>query len=106
MTRATLDATDLQPKEIIHPYVDASGQVAFEVVRLVYDKHTGFVQHRRPSEEGDGSWILSLDAGEFMRSASGEDWKHFDAGRWDQYPSTRERKVLNAAPNIPYRLRE
>jgi len=103
MTQA---ASELQPEEIIHPYIDASGQVAFEVLRHIYDKHTGFVQHRRPSGDPDQSWVWSLEAGEFMRPAPGEDWEHFDSVRYDRYPATRERRFFANAPAIPYRLRE
>src|SRR5262245_26795893 len=106
MTQAGFDAPELQPEEIIHPYIDASGQVAFEVVHFVYDKHTKLVQHRRPSGDSDQSWVLSLEAGEFMRPTPGEDWKHFDSVRYDRYPATRERRFFADAPAIPYRLRE
>src|SRR5215831_5322075 len=103
--RATTSAEPDSRLEI-HPYIDASGQVAFEVVHHVFSKSSKFVQHRRPSGEEDQSWVLSLDAGEFMHAAPGEDWHHFDAARFERYPATRERKVFNAAPAILYRLRE
>src|SRR5262249_48170261 len=94
------------PEMVVHPYADASGQVAFEVVRRIYGKHCELVQHRRPSGEGDGSWLLNLDMGEFMRPAPGENWVYFNPISFEQYPATRQRKFFKAAPAIPYHLPE
>src|SRR6516164_268412 len=103
--------------EATYQYHDASGQVAFEVVRFVFKQVGGdyvtdahgkrmksFFQ-RRPSGESDQSWLWSLEAGEFMRRAPGENWARINAAKYGQYPTTRERKVFNtAAPVVPYRL--
>src|SRR5262249_12869761 len=92
---------DIRPK--ICPYIDASGQIAFQVI-TVTDVRGRFV--RRPSGEGDRSWLWnSLDAGEFMRSAPDKkSWFPFNAAEFEQYPPTRERKVFSAAPIVPYQL--
>ena len=105
--------------EATYQYHDASGQVAFEVVRFVFKQVGGdyvtdahgkrmktFFQ-RRPSGKSDQSWLWSLEAGEFMRRAPGENWARFNAAKYGQYPTTRQRKVFNtAAPVVPYQLPE
>ena len=64
--------------EATYSYHDASGQVAFEVVRSVLKQGENYVtdargkriktfSQRRPSGESDRSWLWGLDAGEFMR---------------------------------------
>jgi hypothetical protein len=102
-----------------YPYHDASGQVAFEVVRYVFRQNDGtyvtdgrgkrlkaFGQ-RRPSGEPDKKWLWGLDAGDFMRRGPGKDWFRFNAVRYDQFPTGKERKVFNTAvPSIPYGLPE
>ena len=103
--------------EATYPYCDASGQVAFEVVRFVFKqsaenyvtdargKRIKTFSQRRPSGESDQSWLWGLDAGEFMRPAPGKDWISFNAAKFEQYPATRQRKVFNtAAPVVPYQL--
>ena len=84
--------------EATYPYCDASGQVAFEVVRFVFKQVDGSYvtdargkrkktfSQRRPSGESDQSWLWGLDAGEFMRPAPGKDWIRFNATKFDQYP--------------------
>jgi Bifunctional DNA primase/polymerase, N-terminal/Primase C terminal 2 (PriCT-2) len=100
-------APDSQVEKVTYPYVDASGEVAFEIVHFILP-NMEFVRHRRPSGEADQSWILDLNAGEFMRAAPGEDWSHFNDARFAQYPAaTRQRKVFpNDAPALPYGLPE
>src|SRR6516225_2490921 len=74
-----------QPEiEAIYSYAEASGQVAFEVISFVFPQiGGGYVtdargkrrkefRQRRPSGEGDQSWLWGLDAGEFMRRAPGK----------------------------------
>ena len=102
--------------EATYSYCDASGQVAFEVVRYVLKQGENYVtdahgkrmktfSQRRPSGESDQSWLWGLDAGEFMRPAPGKDWVSFNATKFNQYPTTRQRKVFNtAAPVVPYQL--
>jgi hypothetical protein len=103
--------------EATYPYHDASGQVAFEVVRFVLKRADGgyatdehgkrrkTFRQRRPSGESDGSWLWGLDDREFMRSAPGKDWISFNATKFNHYPATRQRKFFNnAAPVVPYRL--
>jgi hypothetical protein len=98
--------------EAIYPYADASGQTAFEVVRFVFPqiteargKRMKTFRQRRPSREPDQSWLWGLEAGEFMRPALGKDWIGFNAVKFEQYPTTRQRKAFNsAAPVIPYQL--
>ena len=93
--------------ETYHPYVNASGQVVFEVVWVTdtRNKRNKASLQRRPS--GDGSWLWELDAGEYMRRAPGKKWRRFDPAEFEQYPATRQRKVFNGvAPDIPYRLPE
>src|SRR6516165_7060061 len=103
--------------EATYSYHNASGQVAFEVVRFAlkqtdggyatdtHGKRTKTFRQRRPSGESDGSWLWGLDVGEFMRPAPGEDWISFNATKFNHYPATRERKFFNnAAPVVPYRL--
>jgi hypothetical protein len=106
--------------EAIYSYLDASGSIAFEVLRyLLLDpvsknyiidargKRIKTFSQRRPSGEPDGSRLWGLDAGEYMRQAPGKNWYHFNAAKFEQYPATRQRKVFpNAAPVIPYRLPE
>jgi hypothetical protein len=102
-------------EEGAYPYRDASGQVAFEVMRFVlkqgenyvvgkYGKRIRTSLQRRPSGEPDQSWLWGLGAGEFMRRAPGKDWGKFDATEFEQYPATRQRKIFTAAPVIPYQL--
>ena len=94
--------------ETHHPYVNASGQVAFEVVWVTdaRNKRNKASLQRRPSEEGDGSWLRGLDAGEYMRRAPGKNWIRFDPAKFEQYPATRQRKFFNDAAPIPYQLPE
>jgi len=88
-----------------YPYTNAAGQVAFEVW---YFNRNGQkeVYQRRPSGEADGSWLLSLSAGEFMRPAPDKKiWVRFNAAEFAQYPAARQRKLFGtAAPVILYRL--
>jgi hypothetical protein len=102
-------------EEGAYPYRDASGQVAFEVMRFVlkqgenyvvgkYGKRIRTSLQRRPSGEPDQSWLWGLGAGEFMRRAPGKDLGKFDATEFEQYPATRQRKIFTAAPVIPYQL--
>jgi putative DNA primase/helicase len=96
-----------RPKTVIYPYVDDAGQIAFEAVRIVYSDRAECLQYRRPSGEPDGSWLWSLEPGEFMRLAPGKNWFPFDAAKFEQCPATRERKFFDtAAPIIPYQLQE
>jgi hypothetical protein len=102
--------------EAAYSYCDASGQVAFEVVRYALKQRENYVTNaqgkrhktfsqRRPSGESDRSWLWGLDAGEFMRAAPGRDWISFNAIKFNQYPATRQRKLFNtAAPVVPYQL--
>jgi Protein of unknown function (DUF3987) len=102
--------------EATYSYHDASGQVAFEVVRSMLKQGENYVtdalgkriktfRQRRPSGEPDRSWLWGLDAGEYMRPGPGKDWISFNAEKFDQYPATRQRKVFNtAAPVLPYQL--
>src|SRR5215471_9375515 len=101
MTQAA--ATTIEKKA--YPYTDATGRVVFEVW---YFNRNGRkeVYQRRPSGEADGSWLLSLGAGEFMRPAPDKKiWVPFNAAEFERYPATRQRKVFGtAAPVIPYQL--
>jgi hypothetical protein len=105
--------------EATYSYNDASGQVAFEVVRFVFKlvdggyvtdargKRSKTFGQRRPSGEPDKTWLWSLEAGAFMRRRPGQDWVKFDAAVYDRYPASKERKVFNtAAPSVPYGLPE
>jgi len=96
-----------------YSYVDASGQVVFEVLCFVFpligggyltDAHGKRKEMFCCRRKADQSWLLSLDAGEFMRSAPGKNWFPFDAAKFEQYPATRQRKFFDAAPAIPYQL--
>ena len=106
-----------QEVEATYSYHDASGQIAFQVVRVVFKQPGGgyvtdtrgkrmkTFRQRRPSGEPDQSWLWGLEAGEYMRPAPEKNWAYFDAAKFGQYPTTRERKVFNtAAPVIPYQL--
>ena len=108
-----------QPEiEAIYSYAEASGQVAFEVISFVFPQiGGGYVtdargkrrkefRQRRPSGEGDQSWLWGLDAGEFMRRAPGKNWIRFDPAKFEQYPATRQRKIFNGAAIILYQLLE
>ncbi len=102
--------------EATYSYCDASGQVAFEVVRSVLKQGENYVldacgkriktfSQRRPSGLPDRDWLWGLDAGEYMRPGPGKDWISFNATKFNQYPATRQRKVFNtAAPVLPYQL--
>jgi hypothetical protein len=103
-------------QEEAYPYHDASGRVAFEVIRYARKQGENYVTNekgkrikkfsqRRPSGESDQSWLWGLDAGEYMRKAQGGDWIKFNAAKFEQYPATRQKKVFDsAAAVIPYRL--
>jgi len=90
-----------------YTYTDAAGQAAFEVWYF-NDNGRKEVYQRRPSGEPDGSWLLGLDAGEYMRAAPDRKiWAPFNAAKFEKYSATGQRKVFNtAAPVIPYQLRE
>src|SRR5262249_45408853 len=77
------------------------------LINGIWYKRAKTFSQRRPSGEPDGSWLWGLDAGEYMRQAPKKNWRHFNAAKFEQYPTTRQRKVFsNAAPVIPYRLLE
>ena len=104
--------------EATYPYHDASGQVAFEVVRFVFKQvGGGYVtdargkrkktfRQRRPSgrirpELAVGSRGRRIHAPGARRRIGSS----FNAAKFEQYPATRQRKVFNtAAPVVPYQL--
>jgi hypothetical protein len=103
--------------EATYPYHDASGSLAFEVVRFVFKQTDGAYvtdgrgkrlktfSQRRPSGESDNTWLWGLETGEFMRAGPGKDWVKFDFSRFNRYPASKERKTFNnAAAAVPYRL--
>jgi hypothetical protein len=104
--------------EATYPYLNAAGQLTFEVVRFILKQPGGgyvtdargkrvktFCQ-RMPSGE-PGIWRWGLEAGEYMRRAPGKDWKRFNATKFESYPASRERKTFStSAPVIPFGLPE
>ena len=76
-----------------YTYTDAAGQAAFEVWYF-NDNGRKEVYQRRPSGEPDGSWLLGLDAGEYMRAAPDRKiWAPFNAAKFEKYSATGQRKA-------------
>jgi hypothetical protein len=103
--------------EAIYPYCDASGQMVFEVVRVVFPlpgggyvvgadgKRSKVFAQRRPSGEPDRSMLWGIEAGEYMRPGPGKDWVRFNSAKFATYSVGAERKTFNtAAPTVPYQL--
>ena len=104
--------------EATYSYHDASGQVAFEVVRFVFKQPGGgyvtdargkrmkTFRQRRPSGESDQSWLWGLEAGEYHAPGAGEELGLVSTPpSLISTPPRGERKVFNtAAPVVPYQL--
>ncbi|HEX5508946.1 MAG TPA: AAA family ATPase [Pseudolabrys sp.] len=101
--------------EKTYDYVDASGTLAFQVVRQVFRNADGsyekqkngknkktFMQRRKAP---DGTWINGIRAGEYMRKGPGKDWREYDAEKFTAWKYT-ERTTFEAAPAVIYRLPE
>jgi hypothetical protein len=99
-------------------YTDEDGALLFQVVRLGCRKPDGSLavkngkpektfHQRRPDPDEPKTWIVGLGAGDYMRKGPGQDFYRFNAERWNNLPSTRERKTIAApAKSVPYRLPE
>src|SRR5262245_25344192 len=90
--------------EATFSYTDAAGQLVFQIVRCVFPPDPRAISYQcRPSGEPD-RWLWDLEAGEFMRPSPDEDWVRFDATEFKLFPASKERKIFNGAPIIPYQL--
>jgi hypothetical protein len=89
-----------------YDYTDASGTLLYQVCRLEWDengKHKKTFFQRRPCPDDDGSWIVGLKAGEFIKSKRG-DWLEVNEDRADWRG---ERRTFNTGvPHGLYRLVE
>jgi hypothetical protein len=90
--------------DVEFPYFNGAEQPAF-----VMKRHNG-VRHKipyRPSGEADGSWIVGLGGGLYMRRTPGElFWYPFNADQWEQWPATKEQKFFPPAPLAIYHSQE
>jgi 5S rRNA maturation endonuclease (ribonuclease M5) len=109
--RAQPDSTSSRPAgggkmEIVetYPYTDQDGALIYEVVRYQWKMPDGqwavgkggktkkTFRQRRPA--GDGTWIMSLSAGEFMQTNSGGPWFLVNDDRASRFPDS-PRKTIN-----------
>lgn len=93
-----------------YDYADAQGSLIYQVVRF---EPKGFAQ-RRPSPDGDSSWVWGLDLKdddcepyEFMRKRDGADWQRFDAEKFEnwRYEQRKRFKGENVVHGL-YRMQE
>lgn len=87
-----------------YDYPDADGNLLYQVCRFQIEMPDGsyaktrdgkgtwktFLQ-RRPSGLGDGSWIWSLSAGDFIRQGPGKDWSAYDERKRAEWPDAEVR---------------
>lgn len=87
-----------------YDYPDADGNLLYQVCRFQIEMPDGsyartkdgngtwktFLQ-RRPSGLGDGSWIWSLSAGDFIRQGPGKDWSVYDEKKRAEWPDAEVR---------------
>lgn len=99
-------ATPKAPRKIVavYDYKDQSGALLYQVVR--YEPKS--FRQRQPAPGEPGVWVWGLSAGEYMRPVKGEDWRAFNAERFEALPkATRERMTLGRdVPICLYRLNE
>lgn len=91
-----------------YDYTDRQGNLLYQVCRMEWEENgkrkKTFIQ-RRPSPDGDGSWIWGLSAGEFLRSRSG-DWYQATKERIEKWQGAQRRTFREGAEHGLYRLVE